>query len=137
MSPDGTTVLFHLPRGEGKTTVWDLWTVPIGGGEPTLLRKNAGYAQYASNGSIVFLDHPVPFQGDAIWIMDGDGSNARSLVEREGADFTWPRVSPDGTKVAYGHDGKVEWVDIESGQVTTTDRVSEEPAWFGNDTLIV
>ena len=135
VSPDGTTVLFHLPRGRNRNAEYDLWTAPLAGGEPTLLRKDAGYAQYAADGSIVFLDHPVPFGGDAIWVMDGDGSNARPLVE--GAALMWPRVSPDGTKVAYGHDGKVEWVDIESAEVTTTEAHSEEPAWYGNDKLIV
>jgi hypothetical protein len=136
VSPDGTTVLYHLPRGKGGNAEWDLWTAPLAGGEPTLLRKDAGYAQYAADGSIVFLDHPVPFEGEAIWIMDGDGSDARPLVERRGASFTWPRVSPDGTRVAYGHGGKVEWVDVESGEISTTEEFSEEPAWYGDDTLI-
>ena len=136
-SPDGTTVLYHLPRGTGDDVTWDLWTAPLDGGEPILLRKNAGYAQYAPDGSIVFLDHPVRFEGDAVWIMDGDGSNAHPLVERQGASLMWPRVSPDGTKVVYGHDGNVEWVDIESGEVTTTGQISEEPAWYGDDKLIV
>ena len=137
VSPDGTTVLFHFPRGRGRGVEWDLWTVPLAGGEPTLLREDAGYAQYAADGSIVFLDHPVPFHGEAIWIMDGDGSNARPLVEHRGDEVGWPRVSPDGTKVAYGHDGEVEWVDIESGEVTATGQLNDEPAWFGNDELIV
>ncbi len=137
VSPDGTTLMYHLPRGKGEDVTWDLWTVPLAGGESTLLRKNAGFAQYARDGSIVFLDHPVPFEGDAIWVMDGDGSNARPLVEHPGDTIEWPRVSPDGTKVVYGHDGEVEWVDIESGEVTETGQRNEEPAWFGNDKLIV
>jgi Tol biopolymer transport system component len=137
VSPDGTTVLYHFPRGRGKDVTWDLWTVPLAGGEPALLRRDAGYAQYAPDGSIVFFDHPIPFEGDAIWIMDGDGSDARSLVEHPGDSLEWPRVSPDGTKVVYGHDGAVEWVDIASGEITTTGQRNEEPAWFGNDKLIV
>ena len=137
VSPDGTTVLYHLPRGEGEDVTWDLWTVPLAGGEPTLLRKSAGYAQYAADGSIVFLDRPIPFSGEAIWIMDGDGSNARSLVEHRRSEITWPRVSPDSTKVVYGHDAEVEWVDIETGEVTATGQRNEEPAWYGNDKLIV
>jgi Tol biopolymer transport system component len=137
VSPDGTTVLYHLPRMKGEAETWDLWTAPLAGGDPTLLRKNAGYAQYAADGSIVFLDHPIPFHGEAIWIMDGDGSNARPLVEHPRDVLTWPRVSPDGTKVVYGHDGEVEWVDIESGAVTATGQLNEEPAWYGNDKLIV
>ena len=62
LSPDGMTVLFHLPRGQGGRTKWDLWTAPIEGrGAPKLLRKNAGFAQYAPDGSIVFLDAPDDF----------------------------------------------------------------------------
>ena len=137
VSPDGTTVLYHLPRGEGDDITWDLWTVPLAGGEPTLLRKNAGFAQYAADGSVVFVHHPVPFHGQAIWIMDGDGRNARPLVERQGSTLAWPRVSPDGTKVTYAVGSRVEWVDIESGEIATTGEISEEPVWYGNDTLIV
>lgn len=135
LSPDGTTVLFHLPRGRGDNAEWDLWTAPLAGGEATLLRENAGFAQYAPDGSIVFLDHPVPFESDEIWIMDGDGGNARRLVG--GGTFVWPRVSPDGTMVAYGNERKAEIVDIATGEVTSFDVFSEEPAWYGNDTLIV
>jgi Tol biopolymer transport system component len=144
VSPDGTTVLFHLPRGKGKNTEYDLWTAPLSGGEPTLLRKNAGYAQYAADGRIVFLDHAVPFHGEAIWIMDGDGNNARPIVENRGDHFTWPRVSPDGKHVAYGHDGEAEIVAIDGccgatagGSGDATGEFSDDPAWFGNDTLIV
>ena len=143
VSPDGTTVLFHLPRGQGRATErWDLWTAPLAGGEPTLLRRNAGFPQYAPDGSVVFLDHAVPFHGDGIWIMDGDGSDARPIVENPGDTFTWPRVSPDGTTVAYGHDGEAEIVAIDGccgtgGSGEAIGEFRHEPAWYGNDTLIV
>jgi Tol biopolymer transport system component len=143
VSPDGTTALFHLPRGDpftGENTKYDLWTAPLAGGESTLLRKNAGYAQYAADGRIVFIDHAVPFYGDAIWVVDGDGSNARPLVEYRAAKLTWPRVSPDGTNVAYGHAGEAFVVAIDggpAGQGEPTGGSTAEPAWFGNDTLIV
>jgi WD40-like Beta Propeller Repeat len=137
LSPDGSTVLFHLPRGRGENVTWDLWTAPLAGGEPTLLRRDAGFAAYAPDGSIVFLDHPFPFAGDEIWIMDGDGSNARPLVEN-GSTFGWPRVSPDGTMVAYGDgSGGIRVVDIATREITTLDAISEEAAWFDNETLIV
>jgi hypothetical protein len=141
VSPDGTTVLFHLPRRQGAgsegDTKYDLWTAPIAGGEPTRLRKDAGFAQYTPDGSIVFLDHAVPFQGDGIWIMKADGSDARAIVEHRGEVIVWPRVSPDGTMVAYGHGGEAEIVAISGGKAEATNQLSEEPAWFGNDTLIV
>ena len=137
LSPNGKTVLFHLPRDRGGTTTWDLWTAPLAGGDATLLRKNAGFAQYAPDGSIVFLDEPHNFVSSRISIMDGDGSNARSLVG-PGGTYSWPQVSPDGTMVAYHESSaNVEVVDIATGDVTILDASSEEPAWYGNDTLIV
>jgi Tol biopolymer transport system component len=138
LSPDGTTVLFHLPRGKGNDATWDLWTAPLAGGEPTLLREGAGFAAYAPDGSIVFLDHPYPFAGDEVWIMDGDGSDARPLVER-GSTLTWPAVSPDGTKVAYGSgDGEeIKIVDIATLEITRIGAVLEEAAWYDDRTLIV
>jgi Tol biopolymer transport system component len=143
VSPDGTTVLFHLPRGDpftGENTKYDLWTAPLVGGEPTLLRRNAGFPQYAADGSVVFLDHAVPFQGEGIWIMDGDGSNARPIVDDRGAQLTWPRVSPDGTMVAFVEGTAIQIADIATGESVgeSSDVSSEpEPAWYGNDTLIV
>ncbi|HEY5860884.1 MAG TPA: hypothetical protein VIX62_11405 [Actinomycetota bacterium] len=142
VSPDGTTVLFHLPRWAGEQERWDLWTAPLAGGEPTLLRRNAGSPQYTPDGSIVFLGHAVPFHGDGIWIMDGDGSDARPIVENPGDTFTWPQVSPDGTTVAYGHDGETEIIAIDGccgtgGSGEAIGEFRHEVAWYGNDTLIV
>jgi hypothetical protein len=142
VSPDGTTLLYHLPRGKGSNAEWDLWTAPLAGGAPTLLRRDAGFAQYASDGSIVFLDHPYDFQADSIWLMDGDGTNARNLDHGDRLDgtspYTWPRVSPDGARVAFGDEaGRAIVFDLFTGEVTETGQFSEEPAWYGNDTLIV
>ena len=90
ISPDGETVLFHLPRGEFDPE-WDLWTVPISGGTPSLLREDAGFASYGPDGSIVFLDHPQDLAGD-VWLMDADGSDARMLAA--GGTLAWPEIRP-------------------------------------------
>ena len=136
VSPDGTTVLFHLPR-KGNAG-YDLWTAPIAGGEATLLREDAGFAQYGPDGSIVFLDGPVSFEGDAIWTMDGDGRHAQLLVDG-GSYTTFPRFSPDGTMVSYADDESLEIVDVASGEVTALDTSTHEadPAWYDDDTMIV
>lgn len=138
VSPDGSTVLFHLPREKGDGSGHDLWTAPMVGGEATLLREDAAYGQYGPDGSIVFLDHPVWLESDAIWIMDGDGRHARPLVQ--GGHFAIPpRFSPDATTVAYGNDEVLEIVDVASGEVTALDASTheEDPAWYDDDTLIV
>ena len=137
VSPDGTTVLFHLPR-EGEDAGWDVWTAPIEGGEATVLREDAAFAQYGPDGSVVFFDHPVSFEGDAIWIMDGDGRHARPLVE--GGSYTSPpRFSPDGTKVSYADDEVLQIVDVATGEVTDLGASTHhsDPAWYDDDTLIV
>jgi Tol biopolymer transport system component len=138
VSPDGTTVLFHLPHEKREGWGYDLWTAPMAGGEATLLRKDAGFAQYGPDGSIVFFERPVSFEGDAIWIMDGDGRGARSLVE--GGPFTSPpRFSPDGATVSYAKDEFLEIVDIASGDVTELDASTHasDPAWYDDHTLII
>lgn len=135
ISPDGRTVLFGLPRGKPGHEQWDLWTASLASGKPTRLRKDAGFAAYAPDGSIVFLDHPSDFVATQIWVMNGDGSNARHLVTR--GTFSYPSVSPDGSMVAYGNEGKAEVVDVATGAVTPFDVFSEAPTWDGNDTLIV
>jgi Tol biopolymer transport system component len=138
VSPDGTTVVYHLPRGKIDNTKYDLWTAPLSGGEPTLLRRNAGWPQYTADGSIVFIDKAIPFYGHGIWVMNGDGSNARPIVEDPEEVLTWPQVSPDGSEVAYGHGGKIEVVTIdEPGSTVATGEVSDEPTWFDDETLIV
>lgn len=138
ISPDSSTVLFHLPRGKGQDAEWDLWTAPLAGGEPTLLRKDAGFAAYAPDGSIVFLDHPEPFESDELWMMDSDGGNARSIAS--GGTYAFPDVSPDGTRVLVGtgENGPPTVVDIATGEATAIDgALGSEGAWYDDETVIV
>ena len=120
--------------------VSDLWTIPITGGTPTLLRRDAGVGSYGPDGKIVFLDNPSDLDvvpGDltgAIWLMDADGRNARMLVA--GSTFGGPEISPDGTRVAYDDFGTVYVVEIATGQTTQVGG-GTQPAWFDDDTLIV
>ena len=144
LSPDGTTVLFHLPRAidrvKGDDVAWDLWTAPLAGGEATLLRENAGMPTYAPDGSIVFLDQMGDFSSRQISIMDGDGSNERLLAKVPNGT-EWPYVSPDGTMVAFG---EFQTDVVQIADIATSENLGEisddqetESAWYGNDTLIV
>jgi Tol biopolymer transport system component len=136
VSPDGSTVLFNLARG--KPAREDLWTIPIDGGARTLVRRDAGFATYGPDGSIVFLDHPKDFAGRSMWIMDADGSNAREIVS--GEHIGWPHVSPDGSRVAYASDRRIYVVGTAGGkpvEVATDSGLEVEPAWVDNNTLIV
>ena len=142
LSPDGTTLLYHLPRHEGERFVWDLWTAPLAGGRATLLREDAGWGTYAPDGSIVFFDHPVNFGSNRMSVIDGRGNNARTLLkfpdDEEG--LGWLQVSPDGTMVYGLREYAAHLVDIDTGEeLGEVDGFfgEEEPTWYGNDTLIV
>jgi len=132
ISPDGRTLLYHLPSEDPAT--WDLWTAPVTGGSPTLIRRNAGFASYTPDGSIVYLDHPQEFTASSIWIMDLDGTGARRLVQ--GATLEWPKVSPNGTQVAYDDGAHTFVVNVSDLRIEDLGP-GIEPAWVDNDTLIV
>jgi dipeptidyl aminopeptidase/acylaminoacyl peptidase len=72
-------------------------------------------------------------RSSALWIMNADGSKAHHLTDGSGA-----RWSPDGTRIAYTHDGQptgsqifVRWMDSEgaSTQITRLERAPSNLAW--------
>jgi Tol biopolymer transport system component len=133
-SADGSQILFHLPRGPDAVR-WDLWSVPVAGGEPTLVRRNAGFGAYSPDGrSLLYLSPIEGFSGVSLWVLDVDGGEPRELAD--GPALTWPRWSPDGTKISYGKDDAVFVVDLISGESRRVARGSQAE-WFDDDTLIL
>ena len=142
-SPDGETILFQLPRGSQANpsdvgTPWDLWSVPVAGGEPTLVRRDAAMGVYSPDGStLAYLDALRASVGGGfrsrLWLADADGSDPRLFLIGEFAFLRW---SPDGTKIAYGGDGMIRVVDVATGQPSyVADGVTAE--WLDPDTLVV
>jgi Tol biopolymer transport system component len=142
-APDGSTILFHMPRrhidlfasrfGE----VWDLWSVPVSGGEPVLVRRHAGFGTYSPDGGTLAYLSPMSLDatGDALWLVEVGGGDPRALVEREG--LWWPTWSPDGTMIAYGvGTDEIDVVDVVTGQ---SRKVAEGATaeWLDDHTLIV
>ena len=136
--PDGETIVFHVPRGpdDDATTRWDLWSVPVAGGEPSLLVRDASQAAYARDGgTIAYLDSPRGYWASPrLMIADVDGGDPRVLVEGDQIDF--PRWSPDGTRIVYADGAEIHVVDVSTG---LTSLVAQGGAadWFGDDTLVV
>ena len=97
-SGDGHTVYFHLPRIG--SLGFDVWSVPVTGGEPKLLLENA--AQPVSIPGQNYWGAFVPAESDT---FDGSivlATRDRSvLVETEGS-IDRPSASPDGSKIVFG-----------------------------------
>ena len=142
--PDGQTILFNLPRGanpdQGQS--WDLWTIPVTGGEPTLVRRNAAHGSYSpTDSTIAYLDQPTfdlendSFGATSIWLADADGANPRLLVEGTTTHMRYLRWSPDGTRISYFDESGVYVVDVATGDPT---RIADgaAPEWLDDHTLI-
>jgi Tol biopolymer transport system component len=133
-SPDGRSVLYHLPRDSSQVTKWDVWSVPVTGGEPRLVVRNSSFPMALPHGEVAFV---VPldssFSGQRIAIEDGTGSR-RTLVEAE--DTWWPTISPDGARIAYPDDGSIYVVDVATGESTMVAHGGLAD-WIDDDTLIV
>jgi hypothetical protein len=130
-SADGRSILFHLPRWRdpGK---WDLWTVPVTGGEPTRVRRNAAFGEYSIDGTLLYLSGLQPnFLGSGLWVLDG--GEPRQLVEAP--EIGWPRWSPDGTRIAYEQGGDVYVMDVASGRSILVTR-GGRPEWLDTETLV-
>jgi Tol biopolymer transport system component len=130
-SPNGRTIVFDLLNGN--TDEWDLWAVSVDGGDPTLVRRDAGYGSYASDGTLTYLSPLDAADGGSLWV-DAGGGVPRRLVT--GGHIEWPRWSPDGTSISYAQDGDIYVVDIATARTTrvVSGGVAE---WFDNDTLVV
>ena len=136
-SSDGEIIVFHVPRGpeDDATTRWDLWSVPVAGGEPSLLARNASVAAYGPDGAIAYLDSPRGYWASSRLVIAGvDGGDPRVLVE--GDQIDWPRWSPDGTRIAYSDGDGIHVVDVSTGQ-TSLVAEGESADWFGEETLVV
>ena len=139
--PDGETVLFHLPRRSDTGVRWDLWSVPVTGGEPALVLRDAAMGVYAPDGgTIAYVDAPRSEDGSgwssSLWLRGADGGpggDPRLLVDRFGHLIRW---SPDGTKIAFSGSGEIHVVDVATGE--TSHVVDGGGAdWLDDDTLLV
>lgn len=126
---DGRSILFQIPRGNHNNPGDDLWSVPVTGGKPTLVRRNASSGQYSPDGKWLAYLTPV---GDQLSITSVHGGRPRLVFQ--GASG-WPRWSPDGTRISYENHG-VYVLNVATGSAT---KVAEGGVaeWFDNNTLIV
>jgi Tol biopolymer transport system component len=126
---DGGWVLFRMPRGPSgdvDPVGWDLMSVPVTGGEPTVLRPDATLgASSPSDGALVYVD-PASW---TLFLADADGGNPWTLlvVGEEIGRVLW---SPTGSEVAYSDPSGIHTVDVATGEVSLlTDNDPVDWSW--------
>jgi Tol biopolymer transport system component len=142
-SEDGASVLFTMPTlvasgGDGPR--WDIWSVPANGGEPTLVRRNANFADAEPGGDRIAFTELRAIDGEPtfgdLYVARSDGSDARKLVDGQ---ITQPRWSPDGSQLGYSDAGRngLFVVDVATGETRQILDYEEWPEWVDQDTMIV
>ncbi|HAA11510.1 MAG TPA: amidohydrolase, partial [Cytophagales bacterium] len=90
VSPDGQTVVFDL--------LGDIYTMPIGGGEATLIRGGHPWEvqpRFSPDGSQIAFTSDAG-GGDNIWVMDTDGENAKQITKESFRLLNNAVWTPDG-----------------------------------------
>jgi Tol biopolymer transport system component len=138
-SPDGKSILFQLPRGHlpsDDNRTWDLWSVPVAGGTPTLVQRKAGWGGYSPDGKWLAYLSPVrrDFTGAGLWITSVHGGTPHALV-RHGS-LGWLRWSPDGRRIAYSDGSAIYVVDAATGSTRKVGH-GDNPEWLDDHTVIL
>ena len=132
---DGRSILFHLPRADEEDTASDVWSVPVDGGEPTLVVEDGGLAQpFADGERIAFVAGMRQLGGDNVSILEADGSIRRLVTAEDSIVTYW--ISPDGTRIAYLDGTSIRVADVATGaweEVAT----GRDVAWLDDHTLVV
>lgn len=141
-SADGQTVLFNKPRRAGIGTSdtgqhWDIWSVPVSGGEPTLVHQNGFAVDVSPSAARIAFTEVVKdldgFQTGALYVARLDGSDARKIADGSSGISRW---SPDGSELAYETGVGIDIVDVETGEIRSTN-ANGWPEWVDADTLMI
>ena len=74
-------------------------------------------------------DSPIGSIKAEILVIDLATGNSRQLTSG-GFDHSNPIWSPDGRYLAYNHDGKVSYVELESGEITAMNLKGKLDSWI-------
>lgn len=102
-SPDGKRVLFTRsarPEWVAETDAnrpgkWDLYTVPVAGGEPQLLVKDASWGVWTGDEEVVFARHTKVLRLDLKQKQETLLADSAAVPALGGADLQNPHLSPD------------------------------------------
>ncbi|MGE5813300.1 MAG: LpqB family beta-propeller domain-containing protein [Acidobacteriota bacterium] len=104
ISPDGSLVSFGAGLAGATQAQMATWVIPapLGGVPRRLLGVSELGARWSPDGAHIAYTRAGGPRGDALWVADADGTNARQLVEMQGGrHIHWSRWSRDGSYVFF------------------------------------
>ena len=139
-SPDGTKIAFC--RGKGSSTATELWIMDADGSHKSALGVDGGNPDWSANGSPIVYQWFATTAAMQLWSVKPDGSDKKQLTTDETVDHNWPRVSPDGSMIAFSSLDGIWVVGIDGSaakRLTTAPTGSRDtnPAWAPTGTQIL
>lgn len=94
VSPDRSKLLVSASKAGGES---EFWTLPVGSGTPARVADLAGRdASWSADGKqLVFA------KDEALFIANGDGSEAHQIHSADGGSVFAPRFSPGGKRIRF------------------------------------
>jgi Tol biopolymer transport system component len=140
-TPDGSSLVYTGGSFGGHPVIW---TVPVSGGESTLLiggnLRNAENGSLSPDGSLVtFIGGEIGRSGQHRWVANADGTNRRLIPDVYGIPClstptgTW---SADGSRIVCSEASKVIVIDIATGAATPV-AYGRGAIWLDDHTLLV
>lgn len=96
-------------------------------GSPVRVEENINYAKVSSDGTLFYFPSTVQIQQKLVWV---DRKGEPSPLLEESGSIRWPRISPDGKKVAFGFQGDI-WIydTVRQTRSRLTTENGGEPVW--------
>jgi dipeptidyl aminopeptidase/acylaminoacyl peptidase len=145
VSPDGGTVVYSRPRMPApcpepypqspctEPTDFDLWSVPITGGEPTLVLRDAGEPGYLADGQrIAFVEVGHAYFDGASIVVYANGTRQTLAANPRANEM---QMSPDRSKSLFVTTSGITIVDVATGD--TSPLYGNTAAWVGDDRLLI
>ena len=148
-------VLFSSNRAGGPDD-WHIFSVPVGGGDPSQITKGSDAIEYHPGISpdgrtltyakaLATGDASEPFREAGIFVADPDGGNERQVTQApEGGADEWPAISPDGRRIAFNRarvaDGGIMIVNLDGTGLRTVVPGAMQPIrprWSSDGTRLV